>query len=346
MSYNTSKFIRSTHLKSSVSALSDLEAYPAHPAGIGNGSEPYTTKVFRLVSISPPHSLGDGASYRTHILLNKLKLTLAISELATIHGIEPGTACQISGISRHGKIVPFLRVLSATALSQQDPVPWLELVAPSHIICPDDYYEIAHIVQTLSAPYQALIHTLFGEEAIAKQYFNSPASISGHHAQAGGLARHTCEVLGIANDIFKHYRAADQDTLIVACLLHDLGKIGEYQVDRLGRFQLSDRGRLIGHRTTGIELLARALQTAPLPEEQHLSLMHCLAAAHAPDHVGLRAPTTPEAELLSMADRLSAKADLVNRITPANSAWGRHHPHLPARPYLVAHANKRHENRS
>ena len=78
--------------------------------------------------------------------------------------------------------------------------------------------------------------------------------------------------------------------LVLAGLLHDTGKADEYRwVHR--RFELSDRGHLIGHRHTLLEWLAaaRAQYRVMVPEAHYLALIHVLTAAKgAPAWLGLR----------------------------------------------------------
>lgn len=44
----------------------------------------------------------------------------------------------------------------------------------------------------------------------------------------------------------------------------------------------------------------------------------------------------PEAELLSLADRLSGTDDLMQRLLPPSRGWGAYHKHLGRRVFRVA----------
>ena len=50
-----------------------------------------------------------------------------------------------------------------------------------------------------------------------------PASLSGHHAELGGLLKHTCEVAAIGRRIAE-VCGGDIDLIIAGILLHDIGK--------------------------------------------------------------------------------------------------------------------------
>ena len=45
-----------------------------------------------------------------------------------------------------------------------------------------------------------------------------------------------------------------------------------------------------------------------------------------------------EAILLASADKLSSRSDLYRRHAPARTGFGRYHPHLRGRPYVLAPA--------
>ena len=58
-------------------------------------------------------------------------------------------------------------------------------------------------------------------------YQECPASVQGHHAEIGGLLRHTCEVASIGRAIGKVCHA-DLDLVLAGALLHDIGKLEAY----------------------------------------------------------------------------------------------------------------------
>jgi 3'-5' exoribonuclease len=130
------------------------------------------------------------------------------------------------------------------------------------------------------------------------------------------------------------------EVLLMAALLHDAGKADEYRLGYSG-LELTTRGKLVGHRNTIIEWIAAAIAHAriTLPESHYLGLIHALTSARgAPDWLGLREPCTLDAVLLSAADRLSGQIELMTRHSPSESGFGRFHPHLRGRPYVVGAA--------
>ena len=147
---------------------------------------------------------------------------------------------------------------------------------------------------------------------------------------------HTTQVAQIVLDLAKQYPQANPGLALAAAFLHDVGKSEEYVPWATG-WGMTDRGKLIGHRHTVIEWVsvALSLNRIALPKEYHLSLMHALTCAPNSEWLGIRAPATPEATLLSMADRLSGESDIVRSLANQNGGWGSAHPHRKAKPFTV-----------
>lgn len=64
-------------------------------------------------------------------------------------------------------------------------------------------------------------------------FFTAPCSGGHHLAKEGGLAEHSLNVLNTATAVKKTMKGTElskeeEDELIIACLLHDLGKMGQY----------------------------------------------------------------------------------------------------------------------
>lgn len=62
-----------------------------------------------------------------------------------------------------------------------------------------------------------------------KGFFEGPCSAGNHLACKGGLAEHSLNVYQAANrTVFVMYPEMNEQSLIIACLLHDLGKMGQF----------------------------------------------------------------------------------------------------------------------
>ena len=65
----------------------------------------------------------------------------------------------------------------------------------------------------------------------AEAFKVAPAAKSIHHNYLGGLLEHTFECLEIAKDFMERHPKIDKGTVYAACILHDFGKIWEYNID-------------------------------------------------------------------------------------------------------------------
>ena len=148
----------------------------------------------------------------------------------------------------------------------------------------------------------------FADEEFRRRFEQCPASTSGHHAELGGLLRHTCEVAIIGRAIARACHA-DADLVVAGALLHDIGKLEAYRWE--GPFETTDTGTLLGHVTLGMLMLARrvaAPEPAPCTERELTILQHLIASHHGRPEFGAPVPPmTLEAEVLHFADNASAK---------------------------------------
>jgi 3'-5' exoribonuclease len=164
--------------------------------------------------------------------------------------------------------------------------------------------------QAIRGPRLARTVNLFFSDAAFRERFEAcPASTAGHHAELGGLLRHTWEVASIGRTIAR-VCGADRDLVLAGALLHDIGKLEAYRWD--GALTTTEAGVLLGHVTLGMMMLDRRLQAEPAPagtERERLLLQHLIASHHGRQEFGAAtSPMTLEAEILHFADNASAKS--------------------------------------
>ncbi len=152
------------------------------------------------------------------------------------------------------------------------------------------------------------IDLFYTDPDFRRRYEECPASIGGHHAELGGLLRHTCEVAAIGRAIAKVSRA-DQELVLAGALLHDIGKLEAYRWQ--GAFEMTECGALLGHVSLGMLMLDRRVaRESPSPcTDRELTILHHLIASHhgKPEFGAPVPPMTLEAEVLHFADNASAK---------------------------------------
>jgi 3'-5' exoribonuclease len=153
-----------------------------------------------------------------------------------------------------------------------------------------------------------IVGLFYDDPDFRRRYGECPASTIGHHAELGGLLRHTREVASIGIGI-AFTCGADPALVLAGALLHDIGKLEAYSWT--GAFETTDRGALVGHVALGLLMLDRRIDGAverPCTEHERLLLQHLIASHHGKPEFGATAPPmTLEAEILHFADDASAK---------------------------------------
>jgi 3'-5' exoribonuclease len=147
------------------------------------------------------------------------------------------------------------------------------------------------------ASFAALLADLLNDRALRAALRRSPCTRAGHHAYLGGLLEHTVAVATLALETCALHPRLDQDLLITAAILHDLGKTREFSLG--AEIGLTDEGRLLGHVELGLRVLDERAHV--LDEPRRLALAHCILTHH-----GDRKPATPEALALYRLNALDA----------------------------------------
>ena len=156
-------------------------------------------------------------------------------------------------------------------------------------------------------PWRRAVALFYDDPDFRHQYERCPASIANHHAELGGLLKHTAEVGVIARQIAKT-SGAQWDLVLAGVLLHDIGKLDAYRWD--GLFEMTEAGSLLGHVVLGSLMLDRRLDEPETPvtsDTERLLLQHLVLSHHGELEYGSPVrPMTLEAEVVHQADQASA----------------------------------------
>lgn len=199
-------------------------------------------------------------------------------------------------------------------------------------------YDLIKIVGTLEANHFMLLNAILWDYDRLQRFCTGPSSLSGHHYEKNGNLRHTLEVAEEMQRLCQGRHSVNTSLGVLLALLHDIGKADEYTLTASGGWKMSERGILLGHKATAFEWAVAAINrwNISLPQDHYLAILHVLSAVpYAPDWMGLRQPMMLECELLSIADRLSGKDDLMLQTNHPNGGFGRHHMHLGCAPFSV-----------
>ncbi len=167
-----------------------------------------------------------------------------------------------------------------------------------------------------------LLRSFFSDRVFVQKYAQSPAAKTIHHNYIGGLLEHTLEIISICLKIAEIYPEEIQSELLVAgAILHDIGKIEEYDLQSLN-FELTDKGKLLGHISLGKELLNKEIdQIEDFPGQLKMELEHIIISHHG--HREWGSPETPKtihAFAIFHADLLSARLSQFIKIMQKQSA--------------------------
>ena len=176
--------------------------------------------------------------------------------------------------------------------------------------------ELVKLATSVENPFlKELLLTLFGERRIMLAFKKAPAAKMMHHAYVGGLLEHTLGVARLAESVSSLYPSLDRSLLIAGALLHDLGKLKEFNFDSFP-FEYSDRGRLVGHMVLGIEMMQEKINgISGFPEELGDRLKHLILSHHGRHEFGSPSlPMMQEAFALNFLDDLDAKINYLDRL--------------------------------
>ncbi len=145
-----------------------------------------------------------------------------------------------------------------------------------------------------------------------KKFFTYPAAQKLHHAYIGGLAYHTLSMLNLAKGFIKAYPYLSKDYLYAGIILHDIGKIKEF--DGIENTQYTPNGQLIGHLVIGsFEIEEVARKYGYQDTEEVLVLKHMVLSHHGQPQFGaVKKPATMEALVLWYIDSIDSKLVVIN----------------------------------
>ena len=158
---------------------------------------------------------------------------------------------------------------------------------------------------------KALINAFFNDREFVNKFKTAPAAKKMHHAYIGGLLEHTVSMASLADKIAGHYGGVNRDLLLTGAILHDIGKIDEF--DYQSKIDYSDKGRLLNHIVIGIKMVDDKLSGIHnFPEDQMLLLKHMIVSHHGTREFGSpEPPKTIEAVLLNYIDEIDSKVNAV-----------------------------------
>lgn len=191
------------------------------------------------------------------------------------------------------------------------------------------FQRLVKITESLSTPYlKKLFDAFWKDEEFVHKFKTAPAAKKMHHAYIGGLLEHTLSMTSLADKVAGHYSGIDRDLLISGAILHDIGKIDEFEYQF--KIDYSDEGRLLNHIVIGIKMVDEKLSgIEDFPEDQIFLLKHMIVSHHGAREFGSpEPPKTIEAVLLNYIDEIDSKVNGIRDFMASedpNETWTSYH---------------------
>lgn len=190
----------------------------------------------------------------------------------------------------------------------EDPTPYM----PSAPVPRDALVAELHLLTESLADQHlsALMNTILTPECVSQMSI-TPAAKRIHHNYLGGLLEHTLAVARLCEQASQQYHDINRDLLIAGAILHDIGKIKEFETQVTPEYTVS--GKLLGHIVMGCEMVDQAIaqlrrQGHDFPAMLENMIKHLILSHHGSLEFGSPVkPLFPEAFLLHVMDNLDAK---------------------------------------
>jgi len=211
---------------------------------------------------------------------------------------------------------PQIKVERLRPLNDEDTVDLSSFVPRSPVEPGTLASELDRFIGSITDSYlSALLTNLLGVGQSRDAYLQAAGGKRWHHDSLGGLAEHSLNMARIVDLMCQVYPDLDRDLLICGALLHDIGKIEQYEITSM--IDYSDEGRLVGHINSGdfrVTTAMRAIEGFPAKTEQ--LLRHLIVSHQGQMETGSPVvPQTREAFILYYADEIDSKMGALRHVT-------------------------------
>jgi 3'-5' exoribonuclease len=183
------------------------------------------------------------------------------------------------------------------------------------------YEQLLGYAEGIKNPWlKKLVTNVVGDPSIAKSLKRAPAAKVMHHAYIGGLLEHIVGLCGLAKLIAAHYPELDEDFLMMAAMLHDVGKLDELCYERAVAY--TTEGQLLGHIVMELETVTNAMNAiVGFPAKLKTAVQHILISHHGQYEFGSpKLPMIREALVFHYMDDMDSKMAAVRAAFVTGSA--------------------------
>ncbi|MFC1490145.1 3'-5' exoribonuclease YhaM family protein [Candidatus Latescibacterota bacterium] len=170
---------------------------------------------------------------------------------------------------------------------------------------------------------KALGKMIFDNDIFQKEYSRTPGGMKWHHSYLGGLLDHSIGVTEICDFAAGQHPDLNRDLLVLAALLHDVGKIKEYSATTC--IEYTDEGRLEGHIVLGERFVVNMCDRVDgFPPKLKMLLSHLILSHQGHKHFSSPVePMIPEGFVLYYADEIDSKLNALSRISDKTEKQGK-----------------------
>lgn len=194
----------------------------------------------------------------------------------------------------------------------------------------DNMFErLKNITDSIKTNYlKKLLNEFWSDKEFADNFKIAPAAKQMHHAYIGGLLEHSLSMAILAEKVATHYSGIDSDILLTGAILHDIGKVREFNYNK--SIDYSDEGRLLNHIIIGIEMIEKKIEKIKdFPTQEAILLKHLIVSHHGAREFGSpEPPKTIEAFLLNYIDEIDSKINGIRSfmsLQEPNEKWTSYH---------------------
>jgi 3'-5' exoribonuclease len=174
------------------------------------------------------------------------------------------------------------------------------------------FSQVKTIISEIEQPQlKKLLQLFFEDPTFVHQYTHSPSAMTFHHNYVGGNLQHSLGVARLVKTICEYYPGLNKDLILTGALLHDVGKLREYQTTT--SIEKTDEGNFIGHIVIGERWIREKIakireDNGTFDERLELYLSHMILSHHGKYEYGSpRMPKIAEAAVLAQADLMDSQ---------------------------------------
>ncbi len=248
---------------------------------------------------------------------DEVALAMAAAEFVRIRG----NASEYQG--RPQVVIQSMEIFPAAEATAGDFIP----STPRNIDAMFD--RLVKIADGIGNPHlKQLLSAFWGDAGFVERLKTAPAAKRMHHAYLGGLLEHTLSMTILVDRLAGHYSGLDMDLLLTGVILHDIGKIREFEYRY--KIDYSDEGRLLTHIVIGCQMIEEKIRAIDgFPPNLSVMLKHLIVSHHGSREFGSpEPPKTIEAVLLNHIDDMDAKVNGIREFMAAHdpsAAWTPYH---------------------